>query len=106
RAAGGPAEETFATLVGLQLRPRKLREAAALWAAAREARDVAGRDALWAHPDMMPSAEDLADPTAFLDRDNVVDVSELEDALRASEEESDAGDDSDGEAGEAGEAKE
>ncbi len=55
---------------------------------------------------MMPSAEDLADPTAFLDRDNVVDVSELEDALRASEEESDAGDDSDGEAGEAGEAKE
>ena len=31
RATGGPAEQTFATLVGLELRPRKLREAAALW---------------------------------------------------------------------------
>ena len=33
RAAGGPAEQTFATLVGLELRPRRLREAAALWRA-------------------------------------------------------------------------
>ena len=31
RATGGPAEQTFATLVGLELRPRRLREAAALW---------------------------------------------------------------------------
>lgn len=31
RASGGPAEQTFATLVGLELRPRKLREAGALW---------------------------------------------------------------------------
>ena len=31
RATGGPAEQTFATLVGLELRPRKLREAAVLW---------------------------------------------------------------------------
>ena len=31
RATGGPAEQTFATLVGLELRPRKLREAAELW---------------------------------------------------------------------------
>ncbi len=30
RAAGGPGEQTFATLVGLELRPRRLREAAAL----------------------------------------------------------------------------
>ena len=35
RAAGGPAEQAFATLVGLELRPRRLRDAAALWAAAR-----------------------------------------------------------------------
>ena len=33
RAAGGPAEQTFAALVGLELRPRRLREATALWAA-------------------------------------------------------------------------
>ena len=38
RAAGGPAEQAFATLVGLELRPRRLREAAALWQMLREAR--------------------------------------------------------------------
>ena len=38
RAAGGPAEQTFAALVGLELRPRRLREAAALWAALTEHR--------------------------------------------------------------------
>ncbi|MCU1425164.1 MAG: hypothetical protein JWM51_1455, partial [Microbacteriaceae bacterium] len=31
RASGGPAESAFATLVGLELRPRRLREAAAMW---------------------------------------------------------------------------
>jgi putative hydrolase len=50
RAVGGPAEQTFATLVGLELRPRRLREAAALWAALRDARGVDGRDGIWAHP--------------------------------------------------------
>ena len=62
RATGGPAEQTFATLVGLELRPRRLREAAALWAALTEARGVDGRDALWAHPDLLPTADDLDDP--------------------------------------------
>ena len=32
RASGGPSERTFAALVGLELRPRMLREAAVLWA--------------------------------------------------------------------------
>lgn len=65
RAAGGPAEQTFSALVGLELRPRKLREAATLWAALTEHRGTAGRDALWGHPDLLPSAEDFADPEAF-----------------------------------------
>ena len=68
RASGGPAEQTFATLVGLQLRPRRLREAAALWAAVAERGGIAARDALWAHPDLLPSAEDLDDPAGFLAR--------------------------------------
>jgi putative hydrolase len=68
RASGGPAEQTFTTLVGLQLRPRRLREAASLWAAVTEQRGVAGRDALWAHPDLLPSAEDLDDPAGFVAR--------------------------------------
>jgi putative hydrolase len=65
RAAGGPAEQTFATLVGLQLRPRRLRDAANLWAAVRDARGVDGRDELWSHPDLLPSTTDLDDPIGF-----------------------------------------
>jgi putative hydrolase len=65
RASGGPAEQTFATLVGLQLRPRRLREAAALWETLTERLGVEGRDALWAHPDLLPGASDLDDPTAW-----------------------------------------
>lgn len=66
RAAGGPAEQTFTTLVGLDLRPRRFREAAALWRRLAEDRGVEGRDRLWEHPDLLPSGEDLADPQAFL----------------------------------------
>jgi uncharacterized protein (DUF2342 family) len=65
RASGGPAEQTFATLVGLELRPRRLREAAALWWSVTEKNGVSGRDALWSHPDLMPSSDDLDDPLGF-----------------------------------------
>ena len=68
RASGGPAEHTFATLVGLELRPRKLRAATELWRRLTEQQGVAGRDALWNHPDLLPTAEDLDDPVAFVDR--------------------------------------
>lgn len=68
RAAGGPAEQTFAALVGLELRPRRLRDAARLWALLAEARGSEGRDALWAHPDLLPTAADLDDPEAFVAR--------------------------------------
>jgi putative hydrolase len=52
RAVGGPAERTFGALVGLELRPRRMREAAAWWAARG---DAEARDRLWAHPDLLPS---------------------------------------------------
>jgi putative hydrolase len=65
RATGGPAEQTFATLVGLELRPRRLREAAALWWGVTERHGVSGRDAVWSHPDLLPSADDLDDPLGF-----------------------------------------
>jgi len=81
RAGGGPAEQTFATLVGLELRPRRLREAAAFWAAVREERGIEGRDAIWAHPDLMPTAEDLADPQAYLHREEAFDLRGLDDTV-------------------------
>jgi len=66
RATGGPAEETFATLVGLELRPRRMRDAANLWAALRDARGMEGRDAVWSHPDLVPTSADLDDPLGFV----------------------------------------
>ncbi len=68
RASGGPAEQTFATLVGMELRPRKVREASALWRQLLEAGDITSRDGVWAHPDLMPDTDDLDNPAAFIDR--------------------------------------
>lgn len=66
RAVGGPAEKTFQTLVGLELRPRRLREAAALWQQLERERGMEGRDAVWAHPDLLPGPADLDDPSLFV----------------------------------------
>lgn len=63
RAAGGPAEKMFAGLVGLELRPRRLREASALWSALTESRGVDARDDIWSHPDLLPTIDDIADAT-------------------------------------------
>ena len=65
RATGGPAEATFATLVGLELRPRRLRDASTLWGSLRSRQGAAARDAVWAHPDLIPGPEDLDDPLGF-----------------------------------------
>jgi putative hydrolase len=83
RAAGGPAEHIFASLVGLELRPRKLREAAALWAALTSERGAAGRDALWAHPDLAPSAEAFEDPVGFARQDGPSSDTDMDAALVA-----------------------
>lgn len=68
RASGGPAESAFATLVGLELRPRRLREAAAMWQAVMDAVGDEARDALWSHPDLVPTSEDIDDPAALVVR--------------------------------------
>nr|WP_279340748.1 zinc-dependent metalloprotease [Sphaerisporangium perillae] len=78
RATGGPAERTFATLVGLELRPRRLREAAALWQALAADRGIEGRDGVWSHPDLMPTASDLDDPEAFVRGEAKFDLSDFE----------------------------
>ncbi|MCI9889321.1 zinc-dependent metalloprotease [Micrococcales bacterium 31B] len=62
RATGGPAERTFSTLCGLELRPRLLREAAAYWRSLTESKGIEGRDAVWGHPDLLPEAEQLSAP--------------------------------------------
>lgn len=84
RATGGPAEHAFSSLVGLELRPRRLREAATLWASLKAERGVAGRDAIWQHPDLLPTGEDLDDPQGFSARRQLAEASdtEVDDALQ------------------------
>ena len=55
RAVGGPAERTFESLLGLELRPKRMREAAGLWEMITVAEGTELRDAKWAHPDMLPT---------------------------------------------------
>lgn len=81
RASGGPAEQTFATLVGLELRPRKLREAAGLWQRLTDAAGVDARDAIWQHPDLLPGADDLDEPAGFIDRVIGGDTSGIDEAI-------------------------
>src|SRR3954452_11068260 len=107
RAAGGPAEDTFAALVGLELRPRRLRDASALWGSLRSRQGHEARDAVWAHPDLLPTADDLDDPLGF--RENMPDVEDITDEAfdqaiadlldSESGDTGDAGDDPDGETG-------
>jgi len=80
RASGGPAEATFAALVGLELRPRRLRDAAALWGALRTAEGAVARDAAWAHPHSLPTAADLDDPLAYSQRTREADQIDVESA--------------------------
>ncbi len=66
RAVGGPAERTFENLIGLQLRPKRMREAAQLWERVTAEQGIEARDAMWSHPDLLPALEPEVDAT---DRD-------------------------------------
>jgi putative hydrolase len=74
RASGGPAESAFATLVGLELRPRRLREAAQMWRTVTDAVGAEKRDELWSQPDLIPSSADIDDPSALIARISGVSV--------------------------------
>ena len=58
RAIGGPAERTFESLMGMQLRPKRMREAAALWESIGAQEGPEARDAKWSHPDLLPQLPD------------------------------------------------
>ncbi len=68
RASAGPAGQVFSQLVGLELHPRRLRDAANLWAALESRGGASARDSAWAHPDLAPTAADLDDPLGYVDR--------------------------------------
>jgi len=68
RSTGGPAERTFQTLVGLELRPKRLREATILWDQIGNALGSQKRDELWDHPDLLPTASDIDAPDKYVAR--------------------------------------
>ena len=68
RASGGPAEKVFRGLVGLDLRPRRLRDAANLFRAMEDRHGRAARDDVWEHPDVAPQSGDLDDPLGYVER--------------------------------------
>lgn len=79
RASNTPVTGVFAELLGLDLRPRLVRDAKNLWAAVEHHRGLEGRDAVWDHPDMLPTAAHLADPLSFAT--GVAPVEPVEDAM-------------------------
>lgn len=81
RATGGPAEVTFGNLVGLEMRPRKVREAAAFWRMALAKGDQDSREYLWSHPDLLPDSGDLDKPELFLADDTSDLATEIDDLL-------------------------
>ncbi len=68
RAVGRPGEKALAGLIGLDARPRRLRDAAAMWRAIDAAVPTEVRDALWDHPDVLPTSADIDDPAALIAR--------------------------------------
>lgn len=68
RASGGPAEKTFGTLIGLELRPRKLREAAKLWREIGHRLGSSRRDGIWDHPDLLPTIAEIENPELLFTR--------------------------------------
>lgn len=82
RAAETPVRCVLRELIGLELAPRLVRDADNLWAAVEHERGLEGRDAVWMHPDLMPTAKDLADPLAFVARSQEPQTDDLDDELR------------------------
>jgi len=68
RAVGGPAEDALGALVGLKLRPRRMREASMMWQKVTDAVGIAARDSLWDYPDLQPTAQDIDNPEALIER--------------------------------------
>ena len=66
RATGGPAEQTFGAIVGLELRPRRLREAAEMWRQIGNAVGIEKRDSVWDHPDLLPRDADISNPSTLI----------------------------------------
>lgn len=67
RATKSPTQQLFATLLGLEVSPRKMRECAHFWFEVESEIGVSERDQRWEDPALLPRAGDLADVKKFLE---------------------------------------
>ena len=89
RAAGGPAEKFFEGLIGLEIRPRKIREAQLIWQSLTTKIGIAARDNIWSHPDLLPTSTDLEDIDSYManqSHDLMQDLQKLLEGADSSEE--------------------
>jgi putative hydrolase len=96
KESGEGGESGLARTVGLDLRPQRLPEATAIWREVTRLRGISGRDALWAHPDLLPTADDLDDPASFAAGRPALDISGLEQPGETAGSERSRDDDDDG----------
>lgn len=66
RATNSPTQQLFATLVGLEVSPRRTREAISFWEKIAELKDIQSRDQIWEEAVLLPTAHQLLDPEGFL----------------------------------------
>ncbi|MCX6450823.1 MAG: zinc-dependent metalloprotease [Actinobacteria bacterium] len=66
RATKSPTQQLFATLLGLEVSPRKLRECATFWSEVESEIGLELRDQRWEDAALLPTANDLVDVKKFL----------------------------------------
>lgn len=66
RATNSPTQQLFATLVGLEVSPRRTREAITFWEQIAKLRDIQSRDQVWEEAVLLPTASQLQDAEGFL----------------------------------------
>ncbi len=73
-ATDNPAKQVWEKQFGMQLAPRQLRAATRFWQMAEMKLGIAQRDALWAHPDLLPNPEMLTEPEKFFNKPQETDI--------------------------------
>ncbi|WP_051297617.1 zinc-dependent metalloprotease [Brevibacterium album] len=67
-ASESEAEAAFAAQLGFSLRPRRVRDAAALFSFLEQHSGAEARDRVLSHPDLLPTTQDLDDPLGYEER--------------------------------------
>ena len=78
RIDGGPSEQVFETLVGLEIRPRLVREAQQVWRWYESSHGFEARDGLWDTPETLPTPDELEDFAAYDARMNEISLDDVD----------------------------